>query len=76
MNGFDIKNSKANFNIKSDGNVFSFGSSMIPNITAPKTVRRAQIVEPLEALKAVIKSKSYPMNADNAKAVPVSSINF
>lgn len=75
INGIDIRNAKANFNIKSDGSVFSFGNSFLPaNTAAPPVTKRQQLIDPVDALKGAIATQGYPMKADNAKAIPVSSL--
>ncbi|CCX32654.1 Similar to Extracellular metalloproteinase mep; acc. no. P46075 [Pyronema omphalodes CBS 100304] len=68
-NGLDIINAQGNVNIK-NGKVVSSGNSLVNGkINAPAPVRRATIIDPLEALKGAIQKMGYDLDVTQARAV-------
>ncbi|CUS09291.1 unnamed protein product [Tuber aestivum] len=75
LNGLDIENAQANVNIRSDGTILSAGTSVTTQgLDGLAPVRRAQLLDPLEALEGVVETLGLRLNIESAQAVPESSI--
>ena len=71
LNGIDVKNAQANVNVNRDGSILSSGSSLLKGkVSAPPIVKRADLIDPLDALEGAIVKLGYPLSVDNAEAVP------
>ncbi|KAI5778556.1 Fungalysin metallopeptidase-domain-containing protein [Geopyxis carbonaria] len=75
LNGLKIENAVANVNLKKDGTVLSSGSSLVKGkIEVPTISKRAELVNPLDALKGAVKVQGYKIDTAEATAIPENTL--